>query len=262
VGIAPGDIRGTVLIPEWCDASCRGLYGDGRPNLACSRCGRAVAELVDHCGFWQVIWLDPRAVHQVDDDVPRVIAWEELRQVVEPAPPVEPSGMWSPLWEATAGAGLAHLLAVSGGRRVAVPDGTIAQIFRPALDALLPPGPSAWTLGLDGPGLSTEADIALVPRHPQSGETWPRVSGAAVPLPAEVWTHLAVHDDRRLLRAMSGIPYGVHRDDPPLPLPGPFRPDDRAFLHTLARLPAVRQPWLRAIYDRVGSAHGFQRSAR
>lgn len=30
-----------------------------------------------------------------------------------------------------------------------------------------------------------------------------------------------------------------------------FQPDRKVFLHTLARLPAVRQPWLRRIYDRV-----------
>ncbi|MEO3825888.1 hypothetical protein [Actinomadura sp. B10D3] len=39
-----------------------------------------------------------------------------------------------------------------------------------------------------------------------------------------------------------------------------FRPDWAIFLHTLARLPAVRQPWLRKIYDRVQGrpyAHPF-----
>jgi hypothetical protein len=39
-----------------------------------------------------------------------------------------------------------------------------------------------------------------------------------------------------------------------------FRPDERVFLATLARLPAVREPWLREIYERVRSrpsAHPF-----
>ncbi|MDF5756887.1 hypothetical protein [Spongiactinospora sp. TRM90649] len=252
--IAPGDIRGTVLIPERCDASCWGLYGADGPNLVCTQCGHAVATRVDHCGHWQVIWLDPRAVHRTggDDDV---IGWEELRQAVEPVPPVEPSGRWSPLWEAAAGAALAHLLAVSEGHRVIMPDGPIAQVFRQTLDVLLPSGPSSWTLGLDGPGLSTDADIALVPQHPQTAETWPRGTGAAVPLPAEVWTHLAAHDDRRLLLAIGSLPYGVRRDDPPPPLPDQFRPDERVFIHTLARLPAVRQPWLRAIHERFARTH-------
>ncbi|MFJ2577204.1 hypothetical protein [Kitasatospora aureofaciens] len=44
---------------------------------------------------------------------------------------------------------------------------------------------------------------------------------------------------------------GVERDDPLPPHPKwPLRPVDDAFFHTLARLPAVRRPWLRAIHDR------------
>ncbi|MBO8195992.1 hypothetical protein ITI46_30740, partial [Streptomyces oryzae] len=45
---------------------------------------------------------------------------------------------------------------------------------------------------------------------------------------------------------------GVLRDDPPPMHPwSAFRPDSGVFLRTLARLPAVRRPWLRRIYDRV-----------
>ncbi|MFG2559328.1 hypothetical protein [Streptomyces sp. NPDC048496] len=46
------------------------------------------------------------------------------------------------------------------------------------------------------------------------------------------------------------LPAAVERDDP-LP-PRPWRQlmvVHRVFFHTLARLPAVRQPWLRAIHD-------------
>ena len=55
--------------------------------------------------------------------------------------PIEPPGLWNPLWEAAVAAALARLLAVSAGTRVAVPDGLVADTFRRALDALLPPGP-------------------------------------------------------------------------------------------------------------------------
>jgi hypothetical protein len=50
---------------------------------------------------------------------------------------------------------------------------------------------------------------------------------------------------------IGGLPEGVERDDPLPPHPPmPLRPSDAAFRNTLARMPAVRYPWLRAIYDR------------
>ncbi|WP_346110046.1 hypothetical protein [Nonomuraea maheshkhaliensis] len=37
--------------------------------------------------------------------------------------------------------------------------------------------------------MSATAEIALVPRHPQTGEVWPGGgAGAVVPLAADVWT--------------------------------------------------------------------------
>lgn len=104
-----------------------------------------------------------------------------------------------------------------------------------------------------GPGLSVAVtDIALVPRHPQTDEVWPIGARAVVPLAADVWMNLAFHDDRRLVPAAGGMPDGVRRDDPPPLLPlTPFRPDWQMFLSTLARLPEVRRPWLRFIYDQV-----------
>lgn len=109
------------------------------------------------------------------------------------------------------------------------------------------------SLALAGPRLPTTiADIVLVPQHPQTDEVWPSSAETTVPLAADVWTYLAFHDDRRLLLAESRLPDGVRRDDPLPLLPiRPFTPDRHTFLHALARLPDVRQPWLRAIYDRV-----------
>ncbi|MEU7835265.1 hypothetical protein [Nonomuraea sp. NPDC049129] len=255
IGIAPGDVRRTVLIRERCDGCCCGLDGRNGANLACVECGRAVATRIDDCGFWQVVWLDPSAVRPVCVDGPActVVGWEALRTAYPATPPVEQPGWWSPRWEAAVAVALAHLLALSGGQRIAVPDGPVAEAFRKALDTLLPAGPSARNLVLAGPGLSgVTADIALVPRHPQSGEVWPCGAGAVVPLAADVWTYMAFNDDRRLTLAAAGMPDIVRRDDPPPRLPWrPFRPDVGVFLHTLARLPAARESWLRAIYDHV-----------
>ncbi|MEV0597246.1 hypothetical protein [Nonomuraea cavernae] len=251
VAVALGDVRGTVLIPERCDGYCCGLDGRDGPNLACARCGDAVATLIDDCSYWQVVWLDSRAVRLLDVDAPSypVLSWEEQPET----PPVEPIGAWSPVWEAAVAVALAHLLAASGGTRVVVPDGPAADAFRPALDALLPPGSPTKSLAPAGPGLPARAaEIALVPRHPQTGETWSSGAGVPVLLAADVWMYLAFNRNRRLRPASGGLPDGVYRDDPPPLLPFfPFRPDREVFLHTLARLPEVRQPWLRAIYDRV-----------
>ncbi|MEU1722138.1 hypothetical protein [Nonomuraea sp. NPDC005692] len=255
VGVAPGNVCGTVLIPERCDGSCFGLDGRDGPNLACERCGQAVATRIDDCTLWQVVWLDPRAVRPVSVEGParRAVGWEMLREEHPGTPPIEQPGWWSPVWTAAVGAALAQLLAVSGGKRVAVPDGPVAEAFRRAIDILLPPGPPTRDLVLAGPGLSvTATDMALVPRHPQTDEVWPTGAQAVVPLAADVWMYMAFHDDQRLVPAAGGMPDEVRRDDPPPLLPwNPFRPDWDVFLRTLARLPEVRQPWLRAIYDQV-----------
>jgi hypothetical protein len=255
VGVAPGDVRGTALIRERCDGCCCGLDGRSGSNLACVECGLAVATRVDDCGFWQVVWLDPRAVRPVGVDGPAhpVVSWGALREVYPGTPPVEQPGWWSPRWEAAIAAALAHLLAVSGGKQVVVPDGPVAEAFRKALDTLLPTGPSARELVLAGPGLSAATpDIALVPQHPQTGEVWQCGAEAVVPLATDIWMYLAFNDDRRLAPAVAGMPDIVRRDDPPPLLPWkPFRPDPGVFLRTLARLPAAREPWLRAIYDHV-----------
>ncbi|MEV4570163.1 hypothetical protein AB0K12_40980 [Nonomuraea sp. NPDC049419] len=129
--------------------------------------------------------------------------WEELLST----PPVDQRGYWNPQWKASVAVALAHLLAVSGGERVAVPDRPVAEAFRRAIDSLLPPGPPKRYLRLAWPGLSAAiTDIALVPWHPQTGEVSPCEAGALVPLAAGVWTYLAFHDDRRLVPAAYGMP--------------------------------------------------------
>ncbi|MFB4278939.1 hypothetical protein ACBJ59_26860 [Nonomuraea sp. MTCD27] len=251
IGIAPGDVRGTVFIPERLGGCCCGWDGQYGPNLACATCGSPVATRVDDCGFWQVVWLEPDAVHPVAvaGPVQRVMDWEELPST----PPADPRDCWSAPWEAAVAVTLAHLLVASNGKRVAVPDGPVAQAFRRAIDGLLPPEPPKRHLTLAGPGLSTGiTDIALVPRHPQTGQAWPCDAETVAPLAANVWTYLAFHDDRRLVPATRGMPAEVHRDDSPPLLPtAPFRPDGKVFLHALERLAPIQQPWLRRIYDRV-----------
>jgi hypothetical protein len=258
VVVAPGDVRGTVLIPERCGGYCIGLDGRDGPNLACARCGLPAATRIDDCSLWQAVWLAPNAVRRLpaDEPAPRTDDWDVPPGEWEVAPPVEPSGAWSPRWGAAVGAALAHLLAVSAGGPVAVPGGLAADTFGRALGVLLPPGPPARRAAPAGPGLSASGpapDIALVPRHPRTGRVW-QPSGAVdtVPLAADVWAFLAFRQDRPPVPATGGLPDGVLRDDPLPPHPGePFRPDSGVFLATLARLPAVRRPWLRGIYDRV-----------
>ncbi|MFE7462640.1 hypothetical protein ACFU6R_00855 [Streptomyces sp. NPDC057499] len=268
VAVAPGDTRGTALIPERCDGPCFGTDGRDGPNLACEECGRAVATRIDDCGHWQVVWLDPRAVCRLPATDPtertgeraggrtgeRAEEWTGERPGT---PPVDPSGHWSLAWTAGAGAALAHLLAASEGAPVTVPGGLLGNVLGRALDALLPPGPPGARAALAGPGLpdpTPAPGIVLVPVHPRTGRTWRPPGGTAVPvpLPDGMWTHLAFHNDRLFVPATGGLPRDVQRDDPLPPHPrGPFQPDPDVFLHTLARLPAVRLPWLRDIYDRV-----------
>ena len=260
VATAPGDVTGTRLIPGRCGGTCLGIDGRDGPNLACDRCGRPVATRVDDCGRWQVVWLDPRAVRarRVPGAGRDAVGWDDLRGEVSWAPPVEASGAWSPLWEGAVGAALAHVLAASGGAPVTVPAGLPATTFGHVLTALVPPGPTSRTLTVAGPGLPPpRGGIALVPRHPHTGQTWTAPPGreqTLVPLAADVWAYLASPHDHRT----AALPAQARRDDPPPPHPAtPFRPDPHVFLHTLARLPEARAPWLRAIHDHV-QTHPYQ----
>ncbi|WP_236654578.1 hypothetical protein [Streptacidiphilus anmyonensis] len=279
VVLAPGDTRGTVFIPDRLDGYCLGLADYDGPNLACAACGLPVAVRVDDCSYWQEVRLRPSAVRRVAGPgrglEPRPVPWDFLRDEYADVPPLDASGYWDGRWEAAVGASLAHLFAASAGALVSLPPGLLTTCFGRACDRLLPAGRAVGraagpagasaagsraasatrTVALGGPGVpDAQADILLVPRHPQTGRTWsPPGAGsrvATVPLAAEVWLHLAFARDLSRLPVTGGLPPGVQRDDPlPLHPRSLFRPAWGVFRHTLARLPAVRSPWLRAVYD-------------
>jgi len=268
--VAPGDVRGTVLIPDRCDGLCCGLDGREGPNLACEACGRPVASRIDDCTLWQAVWFAPYAVRNVPVGGVAGVggtpsSWAEVMAEAKGTPPIEPYttwGMgpshfwgWSPQWEAAAGRALAHLLVASEGRPVTVPDGLIEQVFRRSLDILLPATSRPRRAVLAGPGLpvpDADAEILLVPVHPQTGEIWtpadPASSAYPVPLSFGMWLWTAFPEPHLPRPASGRMPDGVLRDDPPAPWPGRlFRADEIAFRHTLVRLPAVRSPWVREV---------------
>ncbi len=263
VVLAPGDVRGTRLIPERCGGYCVGVDGRDGPNLACGECGQAVATLMDDHASWLAVWLDPTAVCRRSDAVaaPEPESWDALIRDRPGIPPVEPDGYWSPVWSAAVGAATAHLLVASHGIPVAVPDGLVAQAFRRPLRALLPSGPPGRRLAVAGPGvpLPGGADILLVPSHPRSGQLWQPPAGwsdadaALVALPFDVWLHMAFRLDRPPLPAAGRLSDRVLIDDYTRhKLPAvPFGLDVSILQSTLARLPEVRSPWLRAVYGRL-----------
>ncbi|MFE1951975.1 hypothetical protein ACFW9D_16065 [Streptomyces sp. NPDC059524] len=263
--IAPGDVRGTRLGSGPDDGYCCGLDGRDGPNMTCAACGLPVATRIDDCTLWQAVWLVPDAVRRVptpvDDAEP--LTWEQAMAASSPVPPCEPvtdwggkygnsySWTWSPRWEAAAGQALAHLLAASEGRPVTVPEGLAAEVLQRDLDALLPVGPTARRAAPAGPGRPVpDADILLVPAHPQTGEPWsPRQPGPQyrVPLPVGVWLSLVSPSPQDVPDPVSGtLPPLVRCDYPLLPSPcGLFLVDWRAFQRTAARLPAAATPWFR-----------------
>ncbi|MBD0837133.1 hypothetical protein [Streptomyces sp. TRM68416] len=271
--IAPGDIRGTRLVPEKRGGACCGLDGADGPNMACEACGLLVATRVDDCSLWQAVRLSSDAVHRVpvDDVHAAPLSWAELAAKGEKTAPFEPIATWggrfgsnhywswSPQWEAAAGQALAHLLVASQGQSVKVPDGLTADVFQHALDTLLPAGPPLRRAVLAGPGRPPSdagVDILLVPLHPQTGQTWtpagPTASAYLVPLPLGVWLWLVSPQPYMPVPASGRIPRDVLRDDPLPPLPNyTFRADRETFQHTLARLPAVRDSWLRTILENL-----------
>ncbi|MEU6817902.1 hypothetical protein [Streptomyces sp. NPDC046860] len=271
--IAPGDARGTTLIPEAAGGYCCGLdWGDG-PNMACEACGLPVANRIDDCSLWQAVWLAPEAVRRVavDGTESTALSWAELLLEGKATHPVEPITRWgsllgldhwwswSPRWEAAVGQALAHLLAASDGLPVTVPHGLPTEVFQRALDALLPPGLPARHAVLAGPGLpvpDTSADMLLLPTHPQTGELWrptgPAAAAYPVPLPFGVWLWLAFPKPYLSRPASGTMPDGVLRDDPPMPRPHhSFRADPGTFRNTLVRLPAARSLWLREILENI-----------
>lgn len=67
-----------------------------------------------------------------------------------------------------------------------------------------------------------------------------------------MWAYLAFPGEQVPTPATGRMPGGLLLD---YPLPGhpgtPFRADHSLFLRALGGLPAVREPWLRALYDRT-----------
>ncbi|MFJ3860447.1 hypothetical protein ACIPRL_29990 [Streptomyces sp. NPDC090085] len=141
--IAPGDTRGTVLIPEEHGGACCGFDGGGGPNMACAACRLLVASRIDDCSLWQAVWLAPNAVRRLPvegaDTGPS--SWADLLAAGAGVPPAEPIAAWgepfragdrwhwSPQWVAAAGQALAHLLVASKGLPVTVQDGLTATMF-------------------------------------------------------------------------------------------------------------------------------------
>ncbi|MFJ9693806.1 hypothetical protein [Kitasatospora sp. NPDC101183] len=249
VVLAPGDVRGTRLILERAAGYCMGIDGRDGPNLACLGCGEPVATRVDDCGHWQVVALEAAAVVRLPAPPERpVLGWAEL---------LAGGALWHRLGEyedIPAGVALAHVVAASGGAPVEAAPGPVARLLGAALGALLPVGgEGARRLDLAGPGYGEpEADLLLVPVHPQTGAAWqPHTGAVPVPMDASLWAELAFPPHRTRLPAVGGLPEGVERDDPLPPHTWrPCRPSGEAFRYALARMPAVREPWLRALYDR------------
>lgn len=245
--LAPGDMRGTGQIPERTEGYCMGINGSGGPNLACLDCGRPVGSRIDDCGEWQVVRLLPQAVVRLPGPPERpVMDWAEL---------AADGALWHRLSEyrdIPAGVALAHVVVAAGGAPVEVVPGPVEELLGKALAALLPSGEGTTLLSLAGPGIGQPtAELVLVPLHPQTGQVWQPSGGpVAVPVEATLWAELAFPPQRTRLPVVGGLPTGAERDDPLLPLPrSQFRPSRHAFQYTLARMPAVREPWLRAIYD-------------
>ncbi|MDX3588720.1 hypothetical protein [Streptomyces europaeiscabiei] len=246
--LAPGDMRATGLITERTEGYCMGINGSGGPNLACLDCGLPVGSRIDDCGQWQAVRLLPHTVVRLPGPPERpVMDWAEL-----PADGALRHRL-SEYRDIPAGVALAHVVAAAEGQPVDAAPGAVAELLGPALTVLLPTGEHAKRLALAGPGIGEPAaDLVLVPVHPQTGQTWQPNSGAVpVPVEATLWAELAFPPHRTRLPAAGRLPAGVERDDPLPPHPqSRFRPSRDAFRHTLARIPAVREPWLQAIHAR------------
>ncbi|MER7582527.1 hypothetical protein [Kitasatospora sp. NPDC097691] len=217
--IAPGDAHGTAVVQRRELGACCGIDGRYGPNVTCAGCGRKVATRVDDCSLWQATWLEPDAVRPVPAGPARAVAdWAELTAWWCATEPWDHRGRLQPRWEWETAVTLAHVVAAADGSPVTVPDGLLADVFRVLLDQVLPPGRPPKRLALLGPGLLLPEplpDIAVVPRHPQTGEPWPTPPGvAAAPLDVGYWTHLARFRDRLLRPVTGGLPPGVERDDP------------------------------------------------
>lgn len=211
IALAPGDVRGVSWIQDRLHGYCCGVTGEEGPNLACS-CGQAVATRVSDCSLWSVVWLQPDAVRVVGEQEP-VRDWAEFDW--DSTPLVAGDLWWHDRMGIAAGVALAGVLAAAGGAPVVAAKGPVADTFQHELDARLPQGAPAKTLAAAGPGLAAEADILLVPRHPQTGEVWP-ANRTVVPIGAELWLWL-VNDYEQPVIPATGGRWQAYLSDDPLP---------------------------------------------
>ncbi|MFB7912172.1 hypothetical protein ACFC1T_37650 [Kitasatospora sp. NPDC056076] len=255
--IAPGDAHGTALVQRRELGACCGIDGRYGPNVTCAGCGRKVATRIDDCSLWQATWLEPSAVRPVPAGPDAPIAdWHTVTDRWCATDPSDGDGNRSIRWDVEAAVTLAHLVHAADGAPLDLATGPLAQAFRPLLAQLPPPaaGPArpALRAALAGPGRPLPhrlPDLAVVPRHPRTGECWPPPPGvAAVPLAAGFWAALAFRDERELAPATGGLPPGVERDDPLPPHPRyPGYLDRRVLRAALDRLNGVAdtadEPW-------------------
>ncbi|MFF9342593.1 hypothetical protein ACF1CG_22960 [Streptomyces sp. NPDC014773] len=94
VVVAPGDVRGTVLVPERGSGSCCGLDGSDGPDMNCAACGLPVARRIDDCSLWQAVRFEPGAVRrrQVADVV--LLPWATLVREGAATPPLHRLATW------------------------------------------------------------------------------------------------------------------------------------------------------------------------
>ncbi|ANZ39470.1 hypothetical protein BBK82_28900 [Lentzea guizhouensis] len=212
IAIAPGDVRGVSWLPDRLAGDCCGVTGWEGPNLACA-CGAEVATRVSDCSVWAVVWLEPAAVRAVGEP-DAVVRWEELDWESTPLVGGEDE-WWRDRMGNAAGVALAGVLVAAGTARVVAADGPVADTFQRALDELLPAEAPVKALGVAGPGVVAEADVLLVPRHPQTSEVWP-ASGTVVPIGAELWRWLAREHEQPVVPATGGR-WEPYLSDDPLP---------------------------------------------
>ncbi|MFJ5985795.1 hypothetical protein [Lentzea sp. NPDC092896] len=209
--IAPGDVRGLSWIEDRLAGYCCGIDGHEGPNLACA-CGRPVATRIDDCSLWQVVRFEPDAVRPAGDPEP-VREWESFDW--DTTPLTDADEWWQARAEISAAVAVVRVLKAAEGAPVTVPDGPLADTFRRELDAQRPSGGPALSLGLTGPGTTAEADVLLVPRHPQTGDAWP-AEGTVVPISAELWVWLA-RTSEQPVRPRTGGQWAPFLSDDPLP---------------------------------------------
>lgn len=207
--LAPDDVRGVSWIPDRLEGYCCGVTGWEGHNLACT-CGQPVATRVCDCSLWSAVWLEPGAVRMAGEPEP-VADWDEFDW--ESTPLVEDDEWWHDRMGIAAGVALVGVLAAAGGVPVIAAAGPVADTFQRELDERLPHGVPAKTLAAAGPGLAVRADILLVPRHPQTGESWP-ATGTAVPIGAELWLWLVRDHEQPVIPATGGRWESYLSDDP------------------------------------------------